>query len=99
MTNGNSLEKRLHANQIRKSANPYLKLLRVTKKEPTEAVERWIMELSNAAAWLEALGYAHTDIRPANLIFDDEDHLKLADFDTMAPAKSHVQSTFPGDDF
>ncbi|CZT13275.1 related to Rho-associated protein kinase [Rhynchosporium graminicola] len=41
------------------------------------------MELSSAVAWLESLGYAHTDIRRENLILDGEDHLKLTDFDTM----------------
>ncbi|KAF7506291.1 hypothetical protein GJ744_011864 [Endocarpon pusillum] len=42
------------------------------------------MELSNAAAWLESLGYVHTDIRPPNLLLDSRDHLKLSDFDSMA---------------
>lgn len=41
------------------------------------------MELSNAAAWLESLGYVHTDIRPPNLLLDSHDHLKLTDFDSV----------------
>ena len=41
------------------------------------------MELSSAVAWLESHGYAHTDIRPENLILDSDDHLNLTDFDNM----------------
>lgn len=32
------------------------------------AIERWAMELSNAAAWLESLGYIHGDLRPPNIL-------------------------------
>ena len=57
---------------------------KVTNREPQGLVYRWMKELSNAAAWLESIGYAHCDIRPANILLDDEDHLKLADFDRTA---------------
>ncbi|EAL91111.1 hypothetical protein KXX54_006936 [Aspergillus fumigatus] len=42
------------------------------------------MELCSAVSWLESLGRVHGDIRPPNLLLDAEDHLKLADFDSVA---------------
>ncbi|KAF4240501.1 hypothetical protein CNMCM8980_001150 [Aspergillus fumigatiaffinis] len=56
----------------------------VFKIEPTPLVERWTMELCSAVSWLESLGRVHGDIRPPNLLLDAEDHLKLADFDSVA---------------
>lgn len=81
---GGTLDQRLRANQIRDGDGPWGRVVKVSKKEPMHLVERWIMELSNAAAWLESLGYVHTDIRPPNLLLDSQDHLKLSDFDSMA---------------
>ncbi|KAB8074505.1 hypothetical protein BDV29DRAFT_156629 [Aspergillus leporis] len=52
--------------------------------EPEEFVRQWLMELYNAAAWVESLGYVHGDIRPSNLLLDSQEHLKLADFDRVA---------------
>jgi len=77
---GGSLGKRLRANQCRNERNEFLG---VSKKEPSQTVERWIMELSGAVAWLESLGLVHGDLRPENLLLDGEDHLKLADFDCV----------------
>ncbi len=79
-----SLDERLRANQIRDGHEYWGRVAQVSKKEPVPLVERWIMELSNAAAWLESLGYVHTDIRPPNLLLDSQDHLKLSDFDCVA---------------
>jgi serine/threonine protein kinase len=35
----------------------------------------------DAAAWLESQGYAHGDMCPRNILFDNKDQLKLVDFD------------------
>jgi serine/threonine protein kinase len=40
-----------------------------------------MQELADAVACLESLGYAHGDINPRNVLVDDDDHLKLIDFD------------------
>jgi len=79
-----TLDQRLRAHQIRDDQGRGSKVLKVSKTEPLFLIERWIMELSNAAAWLESLGYVHGDIRPPNLLLDAEDHLKLTDFDCAA---------------
>ncbi|KAJ2896864.1 hypothetical protein MKZ38_005116 [Zalerion maritima] len=50
----------------------------VSKPRP---VLQWMLQLSSAAACLEAIGYAHGDINPQNILFDAHDQLKLIDFD------------------
>jgi serine/threonine protein kinase len=76
---GGSLEARIRANQRRDK----LGALTVQHKEPLQMVERWAMELTGAVAWLETLGLVHGDLRPPNILLDDRDHLKLADFDCV----------------
>lgn len=92
---GGNLDQRLRANQIRESDEPYSRVLQITKKEPTNVVERWAMELASAAAWLESLGYAHTDLRPQNLLLDDVGHLKLTDFDCVARIGTDKEASAP----
>jgi len=58
---GGTLDKRLRSYQIRNQEPHGGRLLQITNKEPLNLVERWIMELSNAAAWLESIGFVHTD--------------------------------------
>jgi serine/threonine protein kinase len=37
-------------------------------------------ELANGIAWLESLGLTHGDLRPENVLLNNQDHLKIADF-------------------
>ncbi|OAT13451.1 AGC protein kinase [Blastomyces gilchristii SLH14081] len=78
---GGSLHHRLETHQ-RRSADGR-RVEQVVSTEPHYLVKQWLMELCKAAAWLESLGYVHGDIRPPNLLLDNQDHLKLADFDCV----------------
>ncbi|MCJ1231842.1 hypothetical protein MMC12_008521 [Toensbergia leucococca] len=53
---------------------------------------QWAAETAVAAAWLETLGLAHGDIRCGNLLLDQEDHVKLADFDTAVKIGEEVRT-------
>ena len=35
---------------------------------PPRTQERWVLQLAGAAAWLEGPGWAHGDLRPANVL-------------------------------
>ncbi|MCJ1254555.1 hypothetical protein MMC24_002370 [Lignoscripta atroalba] len=76
---GGTLEERLRARQTKDPSTG--QVLKVEATEPQHLIIRWMTELSNAAAWLESLGYAHGDIRPPNILLDYKGHLKLIDFD------------------
>lgn len=77
---GGNLEARLRSRQIREKHD----FVKVIDFEPIGIVSCWMAELASAVAWLESFGLAHGDIRPANMLLDSEDHLKLADFDCTA---------------
>lgn len=51
----------------------------------------WMHQLSSAIAYLESLGLAHGDIKPANILVDDQDQLKLIDLDYAKPIGSDVE--------
>lgn len=59
----------------------------VSKPRP---VLQWMLQLSSAAACLEAIGYAHGDINPQNVLFDTHDQLKLIDFDHSTKVGDHL---------
>lgn len=42
---------------------------------------RWILELTKALAWLETLGIVHGGLRPDNVLLDQQEHIKLCNFD------------------
>ena len=85
---GGNLEMRLRTRQRRDPATGQV-VAWVTEPEPL--ILRWAKELTTAVAWLESLGLAHGDIRPANLLLDAEDHLKLADFDNTHAIGTDVE--------
>ncbi|EGD85680.1 hypothetical protein H113_06647 [Trichophyton rubrum MR1459] len=52
-----------------------------SNKAPRPPVLQWMQQLLEAVACLEALGYAHGDINPRNIMVTEDDHLRLIDFD------------------
>jgi serine/threonine protein kinase len=54
---------------------------RMSMVNTSRPILQWMQQLSDAAACLESLGYAHGDISPRNILFDNNDQLKLVDFD------------------
>lgn len=83
LMDGGSLHQRLQAYQRR--SDDGMKVEEVTRTEPEYLIKQWLADICNAVAWLESLGYVHGDIRPPNLLLDDQQHIKLADFDCVAP--------------
>jgi serine/threonine protein kinase len=53
------------------------------------------MELTSAVAWLETLGLVHGNLRPPNILLDNKDHLKLADFDCVDKIRSASKGNAP----
>ena len=91
---GGTLEQRLRIHQIRHEINND-QVISVRRKEPTHLIHRWMRHLCSATASLESRQYAHGDIRPGNLLFDSEDHLKLADFGSADKYGSDLERRTP----
>lgn len=47
----------------------------------SDTQERWIRQLASAIAWIESLGYVHGDLKPANILLDQMENIKVCDFD------------------
>ncbi|CAH0047958.1 unnamed protein product [Clonostachys solani] len=88
-----TLDQRINGNQRRDYQKA--RCLEVLKLEPTQKIEHWAMELSGAISWLASIGLAHGDLRPANMLLDFRDHLKLADFDCASDMGSDHQGSAP----
>jgi serine/threonine protein kinase len=68
------------------------------KNEPVNenTMMRWIKQLVSAEAYLEELGYVHGDLRPANILLTNQDHLKLCDFDASVRPGERLLTASPG---
>jgi serine/threonine protein kinase len=64
--------------QLLRNGTLYQRMSMVHKPVP---ILRWMRQLADAVACVESLGYAHGDINPRNILFGDDDELKLIDFD------------------
>ncbi|PNY29663.1 Uncharacterized protein TCAP_00423 [Tolypocladium capitatum] len=89
--NGGSLEQRIKGNQRRGSGGD----IEVLCTASQEQSDQWTMELAGAMAWLESLGFVHGDLRPANILLDGADHIKLADFDSVSKIGSTCFGSAP----
>jgi hypothetical protein len=58
--------------------------------------ERWIQQITSALAWIEHLGFAHGDLRPANIFLGTREEVRLGDFDaTVKRGESLVVASEP----
>lgn len=48
---------------------------------PNIVQERWVLQLTSTVAWLERLGLVHGDLRPANILLDANDDIRISDCD------------------
>ena len=66
--------------------------------DKAEVTPRYLLELllplGQAVAHLEALGVLHSDIKPDNILIDDEMRPRLADFDVSVPAATRRSAKF-----
>ncbi|KAG6007059.1 hypothetical protein E4U21_006419 [Claviceps maximensis] len=76
---GGCLAQLLHDRLIREDG-PFSKVLGVKLLTAERDCLRWMRQISAAAAWIEELGLAHGDIRPANILLSSAFNVKLADF-------------------
>ncbi|HEX4046915.1 MAG TPA: serine/threonine-protein kinase, partial [Elusimicrobiota bacterium] len=47
---------------------------------PAARAALWLEELASALAYVHAKGLIHCDLKPANILLDEEGHVRLADF-------------------
>ena len=64
--------------QLLNNGTLYQRMNMVNRPRP---ILLWMQQLSGAVAYLESFDIAHGDINPRNILFDDEDQLRLVDFD------------------
>ena len=88
-----SLAERLQQHQIRDEKST--QVLKVSCLEPFLLRTRWMSALAKGTAWLESLGYAHGDLRPENVLLNDQFHLKIADFDCTDVIGSEFEACIP----
>ncbi|KAL5335985.1 kinase domain-containing protein [Aspergillus crustosus] len=64
---------------------------RVEKLEPLPLRKQWMNDLAQAVAFLESLNLAHGDLRPENILLN-QNQLKLSDFDSTAEIGSGFEA-------
>ncbi|KAM5437582.1 hypothetical protein McanCB21832_002293 [Microsporum canis] len=74
--------------ELVKNGRLYERMEQVDKPRP---ILTWMQQLSEAAVALEEVGYAHGDINPQNILFDEQDRLRLVDFDHALKVGEEVE--------
>eukprot|EP00475_Leptophrys_vorax_P042043 TRINITY_DN7935_c0_g1_i1.p1 TRINITY_DN7935_c0_g1~~TRINITY_DN7935_c0_g1_i1.p1 ORF type:complete len:534 (+),score=138.56 TRINITY_DN7935_c0_g1_i1:37-1638(+) len=70
--------------------------LRVARRFTEEQARFMLAELVLAIGHLHAMGYVYRDIKPENILFDEEGNVCLADFGLTRSAESGALKTFCG---
>jgi serine/threonine protein kinase len=70
---------------------------RIVQQLPSQDTQlRWIEQLVSGLAWIEERGWAHGDLRPANILLDNSDNVKISDFDsTVKPGERLLVANTP----
>ena len=71
-----------------------MQVMSVEKLEPLYLRTAWMNDLTQGVAFLESLNLAHGDLRPENVLLD-QDRLKLSDFDCTAEIGSIYEACIP----
>jgi serine/threonine protein kinase len=64
---------------------------RINKGDGNRPALLWMHQLSSTVSCLESFGLAHSNIKPANILVNDQDQLKLVDLDHAKPIESDVE--------
>ncbi len=60
---------------------------------PESTVQKWLAQLLLGTAAIHRARILHMDLKPANILFESQDHLRIADFGISKVLKgSHVSS-------
>ncbi|VDL99990.1 unnamed protein product [Schistocephalus solidus] len=52
----------------------------IASRHPRERLYGIFLQIVDAVAYLHSRAYMHRDLKPSNILFDQENHIKLADF-------------------
>lgn len=88
------LSSRIQYNLTTSRKPGFRQTIKVDKIEPIELRTQWMTDLAKGAAHLESLGLAHGDLRPENILLD-QDRLKLSDFDCTMPIGTDMEVCSP----
>lgn len=57
---------------------------------PIEVAKFYLIEIFSAVEYMHNLGFVHRDLRPENVLIDEEGHIKLIDFGHAARLDSNI---------
>lgn len=89
-----SLSSRIQDNQIKFELTQLV--IGLHKLEPLPLRLEWMDHLTQAVAFLESLNLAHGDLRPENILLDN-DRLKLCDFDNTEEIGTELEAVATSD--
>ncbi|KAJ8612619.1 hypothetical protein MRB53_037355 [Persea americana] len=71
--------------RVRRTETEKYVVTAVSHVEDESTVKRWMADVAGGMAWLEKHKLAHQDLRPDNVLLDEDGHVKVIDFDWTRP--------------